>query len=41
VAIHIAAIAFDWDPGIAWYAHLAGIAAGITLYPLLRRRPVG
>ena len=41
VAVHIAAIGFEWDPGVAWYAHLAGIAAGIVLYPLLRRRPAG
>jgi membrane associated rhomboid family serine protease len=39
VALHIAAIAFDWDPEIAWHAHLAGLAAGAILYPLLRRRP--
>ncbi len=39
VALHIAAIAFNWDPEIAWHAHLAGLAAGAVLYPLLRRRP--
>jgi membrane associated rhomboid family serine protease len=38
VALHIAAIMFDWDPEIAWHAHLAGLAAGVILYPLLRRR---
>lgn len=38
VALHIAAIAFDWEPDIAWYAHLVGLAAGALLYPLLRRR---
>jgi membrane associated rhomboid family serine protease len=37
VALHIFAIAFEWDPGIAWWAHLAGIIAGAALYPLLRR----
>jgi membrane associated rhomboid family serine protease len=39
VALHIAAIALDWDPEIAWHAHLAGLAVGAILYPLLRRRP--
>lgn len=39
VALHIAAIMFDWDPEIAWHAHLAGLAVGAILYPLLRRRP--
>jgi len=39
VALHVAAIVFDWDPEIAWHAHLAGLAAGAILYPLLRRRP--
>ncbi len=39
VGLHIAAIAFDWEPGIAWHAHLAGLAVGAILYPLLRRRP--
>jgi membrane associated rhomboid family serine protease len=38
VALHIAAIAFDWEPEIAWHAHLAGLAVGALLYPLLRRR---
>jgi membrane associated rhomboid family serine protease len=38
VALHIAAIMFHWDPEIAWHAHLAGLAAGAILYPLLRRR---
>lgn len=38
VALHIAAITFDWEPDIAWYAHLAGLAVGAILYPLLRRR---
>lgn len=38
VALHIAAIAFDWEPDVAWYAHLAGMAVGAILYPLLRRR---
>ena len=38
VALHVAAIMFDWDPEIAWHAHLAGLAAGALLYPLLRRR---
>lgn len=38
VALHIAAIMFDWDPEIAWHAHLAGLAVGAILYPLLRRR---
>ena len=38
VALHVAAIAFDWEPEIAWHAHLAGLAAGAILYPLLRRR---
>ena len=39
VGLHIAAIAFEWDPEIAWHAHLAGLAVGAILYPLLRRRP--
>jgi membrane associated rhomboid family serine protease len=38
VALHVAAIMFEWDPEIAWHAHLAGLAAGAILYPLLRRR---
>lgn len=38
VGFHLAAIAFDWDPQIAWWAHLVGLAAGAALYPLLRRR---
>jgi membrane associated rhomboid family serine protease len=38
VALHAVAIALDWDPGIAWWAHLAGLAAGAILFPLLRRR---
>ncbi len=38
VAGHVAAIAFEWDPGIAWYAHLGGLAAGAILWPVLRRR---
>lgn len=38
VALHIAAIAFDWEPGVAWHAHLVGLAAGAIIYPLLRRR---
>ncbi|MFO0990077.1 MAG: rhomboid family intramembrane serine protease [Alphaproteobacteria bacterium] len=38
VVLHVAAIMFDWDPEIAWHAHLAGLAAGAILYPLLRRR---
>ena len=40
VALHIAAIAFDWEPEVAWYAHLVGLAAGAILYPLLRRRVI-
>jgi membrane associated rhomboid family serine protease len=40
VVLHILAIAFDWEPDIAWYAHLVGMAAGAILYPLLRRRAV-
>jgi len=38
VALHIAAIVFQWEPDIAWHAHLVGLAAGALLYPLLRRR---
>lgn len=38
VILHIAAIAFDWEPEIAWHAHLAGMAVGAILYPVLRRR---
>lgn len=38
VALHIAAIAFNWEPEVAWHAHLAGLAVGAVLYPLLRRR---
>jgi membrane associated rhomboid family serine protease len=38
VALHILAIAFNWEPEVAWYAHLVGMAAGAILYPLLRRR---
>jgi membrane associated rhomboid family serine protease len=40
VALHVVAIRFEWEPDIAWYAHLVGMAAGALLYPLLRRRPV-
>jgi membrane associated rhomboid family serine protease len=38
VILQILAIAFDWEPDIAWYAHLVGMAVGALLYPLLRRR---
>jgi len=38
VALHIAAIVFQWEPEVAWHAHLAGLAAGAILYPVLRRR---
>jgi len=38
VALHIVAIVTDFDPGVAWFAHLAGLAAGALLYPLIRRR---
>jgi membrane associated rhomboid family serine protease len=38
VVLHVLAIVFEWDPGIAWYAHLIGMGAGAILYPLLRRR---
>lgn len=38
VALHVAAIVFQWEPDIAWHAHLVGLAAGALLYPLLRRR---
>ena len=38
VALHIAAIAFQWEPEVAWHAHLVGLAAGALLYPVLRRR---
>jgi membrane associated rhomboid family serine protease len=38
VILHILAIQFEWEPEVAWYAHLAGMAAGAILYPLLRRR---
>lgn len=41
VALHLAAIAFAWEPEIAWHAHLAGLAVGAILYPLLRRRALG
>lgn len=40
VALHAAAIYFEWDPGIAWWAHLVGLVAGAVLFPLLRRRTV-
>jgi membrane associated rhomboid family serine protease len=40
VILHVLAIAFEWEPDIAWYAHLVGMAAGALLYPLLRRRSV-
>lgn len=40
VALHVAAIVFQWEPDIAWWAHLAGLAAGALLYPLVRRRYV-
>ncbi|MCW5773108.1 MAG: rhomboid family intramembrane serine protease [Rhodospirillaceae bacterium] len=40
VALHIAAIALQWDPGIAWWAHLVGLVVGAVLFPLLRRRAV-
>ena len=36
--LHVAAIYFDWEPEIAWHAHLAGLAVGAVLYPFLRRR---
>lgn len=38
VALHIAAIVFQWEPEVAWHAHLVGLAAGAILYPVLRRR---
>jgi membrane associated rhomboid family serine protease len=41
VGLHLAAIYFDWEPEIAWHAHLVGLAAGAILYPLLRPRRFG
>lgn len=35
---HAVAIVTDWDPGIAWWAHLGGFAAGALLFVLLRPR---
>lgn len=43
VVSHIAFIVFDWDAGVAWWAHLGGLAAGLALeWPFargLRRKP--
>ena len=35
---HAVAIVIDWEPGIAWWAHLGGFAAGALLFVLLRPR---
>lgn len=38
VASHIAFIAFGWQAGIAWWAHLGGLAAGLLFeWPFARR----
>ena len=43
VVSHLAFIVFDWDAGIAWWAHLGGLAAGLLIeWPFARsiqRRP--
>ncbi len=36
---HAVAIVTDWEPGIAWWAHLGGFAAGALLFVLLRPPP--
>lgn len=41
IAAHIVFIVTDWLPGVAWWAHLGGFAAGAALYPLMRRGPMG
>jgi membrane associated rhomboid family serine protease len=38
ILLQIAAAAFSRDDDIGWFAHLAGLAAGAALTPLLRRR---
>jgi membrane associated rhomboid family serine protease len=39
IAVHIAAIVWHWDPQIAWWVHLVGLAVGALLFPILRPRP--
>lgn len=42
VVSHLAFIVFGWDAGIAWWAHLGGLAAGLVLeWPFAKgaRRP--
>lgn len=33
---HVVALVTDWEPGIAWWAHLGGFAAGAILFLLFR-----
>jgi membrane associated rhomboid family serine protease len=35
--LHVAALVFEWDVGIAWWAHLGGFAVGLAVAPILRR----
>jgi membrane associated rhomboid family serine protease len=38
VVSHVAFIVFGWDAGVAWWAHLGGLAAGIAVeWPFVRR----
>lgn len=42
LAVHVGAIVTGWEPGIAWWAHLGGFAAGAIVFLLMRpsrRRP--
>lgn len=34
--LHALALRYGWMPGIAWWAHAGGFAAGLALYPLMR-----
>lgn len=38
LAAHVIAIVTNWEPGIAWWAHLGGFAAGAVLFLALRPR---
>lgn len=40
VALHAAAITFQWGQGIAWWGHLGGLVAGMILAFFIHPRPV-